>query len=86
MIKMFDRVAGANSDCRGIVRDVHVRVFPSYCVPVTKVKTVRGKIKHPNDGGSKVKIQATILHRDVSRIVVLLPTEEQSESQIYKLE
>lgn len=54
-------------------RDVNVRTFPSYPVPVTK----------PNKEGNKrlsTKIPATILHRDVRCLVILLPIEEQSEA------
>ncbi|KAK7944841.1 hypothetical protein WMY93_000569 [Mugilogobius chulae] len=73
------RVVGVNPDQRGVVRDVHVKVSPSYgalgwmrspkSVPVVK------------DSGSLVEssksCQSTILHRDVRRLVVLLPVEDQ---------
>ena len=67
------RVVSVNADKKGIVRDVNVRTFPSYPVPVTK----------PNKEGNKrllTKIPATILHRNVRRLVILLPIEEQSEA------
>ena len=74
------RVVGTNPDGKGIVRDVNVRIFPSYHVPVTKA--LKPKTNHPTSDGKKRKFQATILHRDVRRLVVLLPAEEQMESQV----
>lgn len=68
-------VVGTNPDCKGIVRDADVRVFPSYCVPLTRTPKV--KARHPNTRLEQ-KIQSTVLHRDVRRLVVLLPVEEQS--------
>lgn len=78
------RVVSANADKKGIVRDVHVRTFPSYPVPVK-----RQVQKEATTKGSKVKkklpvkIPATVLHRDVRRLVVLLTAEEQQRDQIY---
>lgn len=69
------RVVSTNPDSKNVVRDVDVRIFPSYCVPITKA--VKGKSSHPVKG----RIQATILHRDVRRLVVLVPAEEQAEDQ-----
>lgn len=67
------RVVDVNTDKKGIVRDVLLRSFPSY--PVSTVKpTQKVKMHSP-------KIPATILHRDVRRIVVLLPVEEQQQNQ-----
>ncbi|GAA6087262.1 uncharacterized protein LOC120473342 [Tachysurus ichikawai] len=63
------RVISVNIDKKGIVRDVHVRSFPSY--PVPTVKPAKEKSKKLS-----IKIPATILHRDVRRIIVLLPVEE----------
>ncbi|XP_077453384.1 uncharacterized protein LOC144071828 isoform X1 [Stigmatopora argus] len=62
------RVDSVVPDTRGIVRDVHVKTFPSY--PVSTTKSDRAK-KPPT------KIPSTILHRDVRRIIVLIPVEEQ---------
>ena len=70
------RVISTTPDDKGVVRDVNVRVFPSYCVPVTRAP--KGK---SIPGIRREKIQATVLHRDVRRLVVLLTAEEQAESQ-----
>lgn len=70
------RVVSTNPGSKGIVRDVNIWVFPSYCLPVMKGQKQRSS--HPI---KKEKIQATILHRDVRWLVVLLPVEEQ-ERQI----
>lgn len=70
------RVVSVNTDGKGIVRDVKVRTFPSY--PVLLAKPIRrGAMKTSNDGNKKLssKIPATILHRDVRRLVILLPVE-----------
>lgn len=68
------RVVGANTDSKGIVRDVLVRTFPSYPVPIRK-----GNGEEPTTKTKRLKhkIPATVLHRDVRRLVVLIPTEEQ---------
>lgn len=67
------RVVSTNPDSKGIVRDVNVRVVPSYCVPLVRAVGAR---KSKTDERREVT-QATILHRDVRRLVVLLPVEEQ---------
>lgn len=67
------RVVGVNADSKGIVRDVLVKTFPSYPVHIKKTN---------GDERTKrlqTKIPATILHRNVRRLVILLPTEEQAE-------
>ncbi|XP_073797048.1 uncharacterized protein [Danio rerio] len=66
------RVIQVNADDKGIVRDVNVKVFTSY--PVSNVKPAKAKVttKKLTD-----RIPATILHRDVRRLVVLIPIEEQ---------
>ncbi|KAL1256645.1 hypothetical protein QQF64_012190 [Cirrhinus molitorella] len=74
------RVVSVNPDSRGVVRDVNVKIVPSYCVSVTKpeVRPIKSAAsKHPT---SKVQkdFQSIILHRDVRRLVVLLPVEEQA--------
>ncbi|KAB5567602.1 hypothetical protein PHYPO_G00234660 [Pangasianodon hypophthalmus] len=66
------RVISVNTDKKGIVRDVHVRTFPSYPVPTVK--------PDKKEKSKKLKIPATVLHRDVRRIIVLLPAEEQEKS------
>lgn len=71
------RVISTNPDSKGIVRDVNVRIFPSYNVPVTR-STREARASHPAGSEQNRKIQATILHRDVRRLVVLLPAEEQN--------
>lgn len=65
------RVVSTNPDSKGIVRDANVRVIPSFCVPL--VKAVDAKKAADQKGAT----QATVLHRDVRRLVVLLPIEEQ---------
>ncbi|XP_039513360.1 uncharacterized protein LOC120468822 [Pimephales promelas] len=71
------RVVDINADKKGTVRDVMVRVFPSYPVSIVKPnqaetgKNVKPTKKHCD------KIPATILRRDVRRLVVLIPIEEQ---------
>ena len=72
------RVVGVNNDSKGIVRDVLVRTFPSYPVPITKAS---GKEKPTKASREKNKIPATILHRDVRRLIILLPTEEQQKHE-----
>lgn len=72
------RVIDVNTDRKGIVRDVYLRSFPSY--PVATVKPTKKMKKH------STKIPATVLHRDVRRIVVLLPVEEQQQQQDQKIE
>lgn len=67
------RIVSTNPDPKGIVRDVHEKVVSSSCIPVT-----RALPDQPSEslGGST---QTTILHRDVRRLVVLLPIEEQDK-------
>ena len=68
------RVVTAAPDRKGIVRDVEVLVTPGTCVSI-----------HPQQpaahssvpGDRKGKSNGVILHRDVRRLVVLLPVEEQ---------
>ena len=67
------RVISVNTD-EGIVRDVHVRTFPSYPVPTMKPDQ-REKNK------LLTKILSTVLHRDVRRVIVLLPAEEQNKTK-----
>ena len=74
-------VVSVNTDGKGIVRDVNVRTFPSY--PVSLTKPIKGGTMEPNSDGIKrlsSKIPATILHRDVRRLVIVLPIEEQQEA------
>ncbi|XP_036067183.1 uncharacterized protein LOC118598542 [Oryzias melastigma] len=65
------RVMSVNLDDHGVVRDAKIRTVSSCCVPATvpgqnrPTKVLSGDV-HP-----------TILHRDVRRLVVLLPVEEQ---------
>lgn len=76
------RVISTNPDSKGIVRDVTVRVVPSYSVPVTK--PARTKQRSSSSVTSKEKVQETFHHRDVRRLVVLLPAEEQMKDQANK--
>ncbi|XP_058476292.1 uncharacterized protein LOC131448154 [Solea solea] len=61
------RVVEAHPDAKGIVRDVKVRTCQS--CPVSSGQGGKGKEKESRP--------STILHRDVRRLVVLLPVEEQ---------
>ncbi|XP_048035062.1 uncharacterized protein LOC125260633 [Megalobrama amblycephala] len=68
------RVIKVNADPKGIVRDVDVRVFsshPVFCSGLEKTDT--RKITK----SESTKILSTVLHRDVRRLVVLIPVEEQ---------
>ncbi|XP_063740377.1 uncharacterized protein LOC134864953 [Eleginops maclovinus] len=71
------RVISAFPDKKGVVRDVKVRTFPSY--PVMIKKPSREEHGSRTSAARKLssKIPATILHRDVRRLVVLIPVEEQ---------
>lgn len=72
------RVVSVNPDSKGIVRDVNVRTLPSYPVPVTRPTTA--KANQWTSKKLKEDIPATVLHRDVRRLVVLLPIEEQNRA------
>ncbi|CAI5671305.1 unnamed protein product [Oreochromis niloticus] len=64
------RVISVNPDSRGIVRDVQVRVSPSSSIAV---KSPKSATRSPE--------LSTILHRDIRRLVVLLPVEDQARDQ-----
>ena len=66
------RVVSVNADFKGIVRDVHVKVSPSGCV---QMKTPRPVAKE--SGSREKEFQGPILHRDVWRLIVLVPAEDQ---------
>lgn len=70
------KMVGVNSDKKGIVRDVHVKTYPSYPVPTVKTE---GQTKKKGRKLS-MKIPSTRLHRDVRHIVMLLPIEEQQNT------
>ncbi|XP_060757415.1 methyltransferase-like protein 23 isoform X1 [Neoarius graeffei] len=61
------RVVSVNADSKGIVRDVHVKV------PLGG----RAQVKTPKPTEKSWDPQGTTLHRDVRRLIVLLPVEEQ---------
>ncbi|XP_070403557.1 uncharacterized protein [Nothobranchius furzeri] len=67
------RVVGVNPDSKGIVRDAQVQVSPSYCTPIIK------HVKRGQTQGRGKDFQPVVLHRDVRRLIVLLPVEEQTE-------
>lgn len=69
------RVISVNPDSKGVVRDVNIRTFPSYPVLITKPSKARANSSESKIG--REKIPSTVLHRDVRRLVVLLPAEEQ---------
>ncbi|RXN35876.1 gag-pol fusion poly [Labeo rohita] len=69
------RVVSVNPDNKGVVRDVDVRTFPSYPVPITK--PLKAKANYTESKSCREKIPSTVLHRDVRRLVVLLPVEDQ---------
>lgn len=71
------RVIKANADPKGIVRDVDVRVsssHPVFCPGLEKSDT---KKVAKNES---TKIPSTVIHRDVRRLVVLIPVEDQSKN------
>lgn len=72
------RVISVNPDSRGIVRDVKVRVVTSSCIP--QVRPATSASRHLASSIWR-DVQSTILHRDVRRLVVLLPVEEQAGGQ-----
>ena len=59
------RVIEAVPDGRGVVRDVKVRTCP--CAPISWSQVKK----------DEVSWQSTVLHRDVRRLVVLIPVEDQ---------
>lgn len=69
-------------DKEGIVRDVNVRTFPSYPVPVRR-RTKEGATDRNGKSTKRllVYIPSTILHRDVRRLVILIPVEKQPETE-----
>ncbi|CAI5678593.1 unnamed protein product [Oreochromis niloticus] len=69
-------VVSTNPDKKGIVRDVNVRVCSSYSGSVAK--SLRAEDLSSGSKGATPVAQATILHRDVRCLVVLLPVEEQN--------
>lgn len=77
------RVVSVNADSKGIVRDVLVKTFPSYPVHITKANGKEGPTRANSERTKRLqtKIPATILHRDVRRLVILLPIEEQAKDQ-----
>ncbi|KAI2651191.1 Endoplasmic reticulum mannosyl-oligosaccharide 1,2-alpha-mannosidase [Labeo rohita] len=81
--RFWSQFAGPNfrNYSRGVVQDVTVKIVPSYCVSV--IKPVRKpEVRPVNSAASKhpasKDFQPIILHRDVRRLVVLLPVEEQA--------
>lgn len=75
------RVVNVNKDKKGIVRDVNVLTVPSCPVSMVKPDYYNIKRKAVNAKRPSTKIPATILHRDIRRIIVLLPIEEQNNSE-----
>ena len=53
-----------------------MQIFPNCSVPCTS--DLKGKARHSNQ---VERIRATIVHRDIRRLVVLLSVEEQAVSQ-----
>jgi len=76
------RVISVNPDSRNIVRDVNIRVVASSCIPEVRPVTLTSKFPVSKHRLSSIRkdLQSTILHRDVRRLVVLLPVEEQTGS------
>lgn len=64
------RVVSVKADPKGIVRDAHVKVSPSSCVQVRTPKPVAKESRSTD-------LPSTILHRDVRRLIVLIPVEGQ---------
>ncbi|XP_063074175.1 uncharacterized protein LOC134464728 [Engraulis encrasicolus] len=69
------RVTNVNADPKGIVRDAYVKVPASGCAQ-DKARPKARQTKKSWDA------QGTTLHRDVRRLVVLLPVEEQVTTQL----
>ncbi|KAM9715791.1 uncharacterized protein ACNS7B_021991 isoform 1-T2 [Menidia menidia] len=67
------RVVSVNPDAKGIVRDVHIKVIQSSNLLATGPTLSQTSKRAP-----KETAQTTVLHRDVRRLVVLLPVEEQA--------
>lgn len=61
-------------DPKGVVRDVEVLVVPGRCVPAQHPKSAA-----PFSASSELKRESAgvVLRRDVRRLVVILPVEEQ---------
>lgn len=67
-----------NTDSKGIVQDVHVKISPCEHVQVRTPKPVT------EESGFKEDFQNTILHRDVPRLIVLIPIEDKFKGdQLY---
>lgn len=69
------RVVAVAPDSKGVVRDVDVLVTPGHCVPVQCPKSVALNLTSRDKKGSS---NSTVLRRDIRRLVVLLPVEEQT--------
>lgn len=71
-------VISTNPDMSENVRDVQDRTFPSYPVEIKKpTKEDSGRRTVKAGGKITIKIPCTILHRDVRRLVLVVPVEEQ---------
>ncbi|KAK7933355.1 hypothetical protein WMY93_004251 [Mugilogobius chulae] len=77
------RIVAAVPDRKGVVRDVDVLVASGSYVPVLQS---RFAAQDSVAQDQKAKFSCTVLHRDVRRLVVLLPVEEQnSNEEIFRL-
>lgn len=73
-------MSDVSMDKMGIVRDVNVRTFPTY--PVSTVKSIKESSTSKASGWkSPTKIPATLLHRDIRLLVVLVPVEEEFNTE-----
>lgn len=71
------RVVAVTPDSKGVVRDAEVLVTPGHCIPVYQTKS-ENQSSAPRDW--KGSSNGVVLRRDVRRLIVLLPVEEQNPS------
>lgn len=64
------RVVQVSMDTKGLVRDAHIKVVPSSPVPTSTPVLSQAKID--------TSTASTVIQRDVRRLVVLLPIEDQT--------
>lgn len=61
-----------NTDLKGIVRDVRVKVSLSGCVQVRTPKSAA-----PKTGSEQKDLEGTVLHWEVARLIILIAAEDQ---------
>lgn len=73
------KVVSVKPDCRGIVRDLNVRTFTIYPVPVKKKDTAQAKERRKKQSST-----IPFLQRDVGLLVVPFPIEDELEEGLKK--